>query len=115
MTYSSSLSVSRHRYAMRNQNTTSFRAEQRRIGPISNFILLAVLACILGLLYLTQVTKTNAYGYEINDLQTKQAQLADEKMQLELTSARLQSLERIKQSSVAAGMPQLAPSATLQN
>lgn len=100
---------------MRNQNTTSFRAEQRRIGPISNFILLAVLACILGLLYLTQVTKTNAYGYEINDLQTKQAQLADEKMQLELTSARLQSLERIKQSSVAAGMPQLAPSATLQN
>ena len=41
----------------------------RAFGPISNSIILIVLACLLGLLYLTQVTKTNTYGYQINGLQ----------------------------------------------
>lgn len=100
---------------MRNQNTTSFRTEQRKIGPISNIILLVILACVLGLLYLTQVTKTNAYGYEISDLKQRQSQLAEEKAQLELTSARLQALERVKNSEVAASMAQVVPSGTLQN
>lgn len=100
---------------MRNQNTTSFRTDQRKIGPISNIILLVILACVLGLLYLTQVTKTNAYGYEIQDLQDKQSQLVEEKAQLELTSARLQALERVKNSEVATSMTQVVPSGTLQN
>ena len=57
--------------------------------------------CILGLLYLTQINKTNAYTYPINDLQTKQQQLADEQQNLQVQSARLQSLERIQKSGVA--------------
>ena len=73
MTYSSSLAMNRQRFASRNQNTTSFREQERSIGPISNTIILIVLACILGLLYLTQVTKTNAYGYKINELNTAPA------------------------------------------
>jgi len=75
MTYSSTLSMSRGQYAGRNQNVVSFRTKERTLGPISNTIILVVLACLLGLLYLTQVTKTNAYGYSINDLQQKQTQL----------------------------------------
>ena len=68
MTYSSSLALGRQRFAGKNQNTTSFRSQEKTIGPISNTVILIVLACLLGLLYLTQVTKTNAHGYKINAL-----------------------------------------------
>jgi hypothetical protein len=105
--------MSRQRFASRNQNTTSFRTAERRLGPVSNTIMLIVLACLLGLLYLTQVTKTNAYGYKINDLQQKQTQLSDEHAQLQIAQARLESLEHIKNSKVAAGMTTVAPSGTV--
>src|SRR5690606_31112882 len=98
MTYSSTIAMNRQRFSGRNQNTTPFHDKQQRIGPISNTIMLIVLACLLGLLYLTQVTKTNAYGYEINQLQEEQASLQTEHDELEISSARLQSLERVKNS-----------------
>lgn len=113
MTYSSSLAMGRQRIASRNQNTTSFRTRERTLGPVSNTILLVILACLLGLLYLTQVTKTNAYGYEINSLQQKQTQLRDEHAQLELAQARLESLERVKNSTVAANLTPISPSGTV--
>ena len=69
MTYSSSLAHGRKSAGLnRNQNTASFRSRERALGPVSNSVILIVLACLLGLLYLTQVTKTNAFGYKINDL-----------------------------------------------
>lgn len=116
MTYSSSsLAMSRQRYASRNQNTTSFRSRERSIGPVSNTIMLIVLACLLGLLYLTQVTKTNAYSYRLNDLRTQQTELQAEQDQLEVNSARLQALERVKSSDAAKNFVSVAPSATIQN
>jgi cell division protein FtsL len=115
MTYSSSLALSRSQFAGRNQNSVSFRATEKRLGPISNTLILIVLACLLGLLYLTQVTKTNAYGYKINSLQQQQAKLTSENNDLEVASARLQSVERAKTSAVAQGMVSVAPSDTLQN
>lgn len=98
----------------RNQNAVSFRNKDRTLGPISNTIILIVLACLLGLLYLTQVTKTNAYGYEINDLQTKQAQLESEHDDLEVASARLQSLDRVQASDTAKNMTAVAPSSAIR-
>lgn len=115
MTYSSALSMSRGHYAGRNQNVVEFHADKQKLGPISNTIILVVLACLLGLLYLTQVTKTNAYGYEINSLQEKQAQLQSEHDDLELASARLQSLDRVQHSQVASALVPVAPSGTVQN
>ncbi|PID31857.1 hypothetical protein CR970_03765 [Candidatus Saccharibacteria bacterium] len=106
--------MSRQRYAGRNQNTTGFRTREYTLGPISNTILLVIMACLLGLLYLTQVTKTNAFGYTINDLQQQQTELADEHAQLEVASARLQALEQIKNSDVAQNMVSVAPSGTIQ-
>jgi hypothetical protein len=50
MTYSNSMVVSRQRFSTRNQNTTSFRDGKGKIGPISNTIILIVLACLLGLI-----------------------------------------------------------------
>ncbi len=114
MTYSSSLSMSRQRFSNRNQNAVSFRSTTRSLGPISNTIILVVLACLLGLLYLTQVTKTNAYGYRINELNEQQSALKAEHDELQVESARLQALDRIKGSEVAKNMVSVAPNATVQ-
>jgi hypothetical protein len=115
MTYSSTLAVGRQRYASRNQNTTSFKARGKAVGPISNTIILIVLACIVGLLYLTQVTKTNAYSYQINDLKDQQAGLRAEHDQLAIDSARLQAQERVKNSDVAKQLVSVAPAGVVQN
>jgi len=115
MTYSSSMAVGRQRQIGRNQNAVSFRNKERTLGPISNTIILIVLACLLGLLYLTQVTKTNAYGYQINDLQEQQTQLKSEHDDLEVASARLQSLDRVASSDTAKKMTAVAPSGSVRN
>ena len=115
MTYSRSLALSRQQYGTRHRNAVTFRAAERTLGPISNTIILIVLACLLGLLYLTQVTKTNAYGYTINDLKVQQTQLQSQHDDLEVASARLQSLDRVKASSVASAMQAVSPSATVNN
>lgn len=107
--------MGRNRYQARNQNSVSFRATTRTLGPVSNTIVLIVLACLLGLLYLTQVTKTNAYGYQINSLQQKQTQLKNEHADLVVASARLQSLDRVQDSAVAKGLVSVAPSGNVKN
>jgi len=112
MTYSSSLAMNRSRYKGRNQNSVSFQPQARVLGPISNTIILIVLACLLGLLYLTQVTRTNAYGYQINALQQQQADLKSRHNDLEVASARLQSLDRVGGSAVAKKLVPVSPSGT---
>lgn len=130
MTYSNSLALGRQRLGAnsqtsfreaatttwgKNQNTAGFQDKQKRLGPISNSIMLIVLTCLLGLLYLTQVTKTNAYGYRINTLNQEQTRLSDEHDQLVVAAARLQALDRVKNSAVAKTLVSVAPSTTVQN
>ena len=115
MTYSSSLAVGRKSvFIGRNQNGIAFRVQERALGPVSNTVILIVLALVLGMLYLTQVTKTNAYGYQINGLQQQQAQLTAEHNDLEVASARLQAVPRIQNSDQAKNLVATAPSKTLQ-
>ena len=109
------MAMGRQRYATRNQNAVSFKREMKGFGPISNTIVLIVLACILGLLYLTQVTKTNAYGYKINDLRSQATSLKSEHDELEVASARLQALDRAKNSAVAGNLVSVAPVSVIQN
>ena len=114
MTYSTSLSIGKSRFSTRGQNAVSFRNESSRLGPVSNAIVLIVLTCLIGLVYLTQVTKTNAYSYRIEDLQTKQSSLKEEQKDLELTSARLRSLDSEAVAKASAGLVSVAPTATIQ-
>jgi hypothetical protein len=115
MTYASSLALGRKgRGPARNQNGVAYRTREHALGPVSNTIILIVLACLLGLLYLTQVTKTNAYGYEISGLQERQAQLKEEHSELEVAAARLQAAERVQNSGVAQGLVSVAPNAVVQ-
>lgn len=115
MTYSSSIAANRKRYAGRNQNTTSFKTDTKVLGPISNAIILIVLACVLGLMYLTQVTKTNSYGYKLNSLTTQASELQQQHDELEVASARLQALDRVKNSEQAKSLVSVSPSGTLTN
>ncbi len=105
--------MSRRSYARRNQNAVSFQARARTLGPVSNTIVLIVLACLVGLLYLTQVTKTNSYGYTINGLQQQQSKLKDENANLEVSAARLQSLDRVAASQVAKSLVSVTPSGVI--
>lgn len=113
MTYSSSLALGRSQFSGHGRNSVSFRASERKFGPISNTIILIVLACLLGLLYLTQVTKTNAYGYTINELHVQQTALQSKNADLQVDSARLQSLDRAQNSTVASTMVAVAPTASV--
>lgn len=106
--------MNRRRYVARNQNRQSFKSNEKAIGPISNTIILVVLICMLGLLYLTQVTRANSYTYKIDDLKTEQSSLQSEHDQLVLDAARLQSLERIQASKAAKSLVSTAPSQTIQ-
>ncbi len=115
MTYSSSLALSRSQFASRSNNTVSLNIRAKRLGPISNTIILIVLACLLGLFYLSQVTKTNAEGFTLNSLQQQQTQLKTENANLAVSSAQLQSVSRAQSSSVAKNMVPLTPSATAIN
>jgi outer membrane murein-binding lipoprotein Lpp len=115
MTYSNSIAGSRQKYSTRNQNSTSFRDQARTLGPISNTIILIVLACLLGLLYLTQVTKTNTFSYQINSLETQQTQLQTQHDQLEIDATRLQSIERVASSPTTQQLASITPTVTIKN
>lgn len=110
MTYSSSVAMSRRTgYSRRNQNSVSFLNSAKTLGPVSNTIILIFLFCLIGLLYLTQVTKTNSFGYTINSLEQQQSQLKDQNANLKVATARLQSLERVATSKVAKSLVSTAP------
>lgn len=87
----------------RNQNTVKFQPA-KRLGPVSATVLVALMLAVLGLIYLTQITKTSTYGYQINELNNQKEQLLSEQRDLEVETARLQALERVGQSDVAKAM-----------
>ena len=114
MTYSSSLQLGKSRFSTRGQNAVSFRNDSTRLGPVSNAIVLIVLTCLIGLVYLTQVTKTNAYSYQIQELQTKQSSLKEDQKDLELSAARLKSIDSEAVAKASQSLVSVAPSGTIQ-
>lgn len=115
MTYSAATNSNPNRSAFgRNQNTTYFKSTKSKVGPISNVIILTVIICLMGLIYLTQVTKTYALGYKLNDLSSQQDQLASEHANLELESVKLRSIEKVKSSQASASMTSISPTVYAQ-
>jgi hypothetical protein len=111
MTYGKSVLISRQAAYQRNRNVITISAHRAGLGPISNAIVLILVVCLLGLMYLTQVTRTNALGYRLSDLTTRQTQLKEEYASLEVEAVRLQSLERAQNSTVAQSMTEIKPTA----
>jgi len=93
----------------RNQNTVAF-ASSIKLGPVAHTVLVALMITVLGLIYLTQATKTTSYDYETSKIDDQIAELDKEKNDLQVENARLTALENIKKSSVASTMT--APTST---
>ena len=114
MTYSQTASLSRNGIYRKNQNTHSLRGSSLSIGPISTIMIVIVLVSFIGMLYLSQVTKTNTYGYKVSTLTQQETTLKREKADLELESVKLQSLERVKNSQAAKELQPIQPTAYAQ-
>lgn len=115
MTYGKSISLNRTSAYQRNRNVISMSTSKRGMGPISSIIILVLVLCLLGLMYLTQVTKTNALGYKLSELNIKESQLKEEYASLEVESTKLQNLDRVKSSSVASSMVDTKPTAFISH
>jgi cell division protein FtsL len=111
MTYGKSVTLSRAASYQRNRNVVSLQASKTGLGPITNIVVIVLILCLLGLVYLTQVTKTNALGYKVSELTTQQENLNEEYASLELEAVRLQNLDRIKNSDVAKSLNDTQPTA----
>lgn len=85
----------------RNQAVGRYRDERPRLGPFSNALILIIAITLMGLLYLTQITKTSVYGFEVSGLKDEKKTLETENQNLRIEAARLQSIERLRKSKVA--------------
>ena len=85
----------------RNSNLNSMDYSKKGLGPISNALFLAVIITMLGLLYLSQVTKANDYSFTISGLESQKEQLIEENQSLAVEAARLASIENVQKSEVA--------------
>ncbi len=82
----------------RNQNIIKHSLDGKQFGPVAHTVIVVLLLSVMGLMYLAQINKTNAYTYPINGLETKKEALLDEKSRLEVEAARLGSLDSVKKS-----------------
>ena len=93
----------------RNQNLVEYRSNVK-LGPTANVVVIVLLIALLGVLYLTQLSKTGSYSYEQNKINQRKSDLVAEQDNLKVENARLQSLANIKNSTVAKAMT--APATT---
>lgn len=93
----------------RNQNTTRFQSAIK-LGPVAHTVLIALMIIVLGLIYVTQATRTTSYDYQAQKIDSQIADLNEQKGELEIENARLTALETVKKSSVASTMT--SPSST---
>lgn len=84
----------------RNQNTVSF-VSNVKLGPVTHTVLVALMVTVLGLVYLTQATRTTAYDYEAQKIDNQIAALETKKTDLEIENARLTALDTVRSSDVA--------------
>ena len=87
----------------RNQNTTRF-VSAIKLGPVAHTVLVALMIIVLGLIYVTQATRTTGYDYEMQKIDSQIAEFGQQKSELEIENTRLTALESVKNSSVAKEM-----------
>lgn len=80
------------------------------MGTMANIAAIVLFTALLGMIYLTQLSKTGSFSYEINKINRQKTELAAQRDNLKVENARLQSLNTIKNSEVARQMT--APAST---
>jgi len=117
MAYSTTFMLSRANTSTswrRNQNTVRHSLSDKQFGPVAHTVVVVLLLSVMGLMYLAQINKTNAYTYPINELQTKRTSLLAEQQQLKVEAARLGSLDTVKNSTVAQNLVDPAKTQSIQ-
>ncbi len=115
MAYSTTFMLSRQAAAFsRNQNSVRHAYANKQFGPIAHTVVVVLLLSVMGLMYLAQINKTNAYTYPINELETKKQTLLSEQGQLKVEAARLGSLDTVKNSAVAQTLTSPAKTETIR-
>lgn len=100
MTYHTAV-MAQQRTLRRNRNSIKHQQLRKGLGPIANIVLIVIMITTLGMIYLTQITKSTSYSYQLDELKSRKTQLANQNKDLLFESTRLQALERIRTSSVA--------------
>ena len=98
MTYASLVGLTRNGAYRNNQNQIRYGSRRLLIGPISNFIILLVLTCLLVIFYLAQVTKTNNYGYVLDEYVDSSNQFKQDYQELLIEESKLRSVTRFQGS-----------------
>lgn len=111
MTYSQSISIQKNQVYRRGQNTYSIARSRSRLGPVTTVVLLLSMVSLIGIMYLSQVTRTNTLGYKLSSLQQEESKLQKEHADLEVETVRLQSIEKVKNSQIAEALVPIKPTA----
>lgn len=90
-------------FARRNQNLSRHK-EIIDLGPTMASFMIIIAVFLLAFLYLLQITKTNTFGAQINNLNHQHTELLQQQQNLQLEAARLQSITKIQNSNVAKSM-----------
>lgn len=89
-------SVKRSSNVRRNRELKGYKTQSKKLGPVSTTVILTILLGLLAMLYLTQITKTSVYGYQVNSLSDTKQDLQQQQRELAVEAARLHSIERVK-------------------
>lgn len=98
----------------RNQNTIRHSLSSKQFGPVAHTVFVVLLLSVMGLMYLAQINKTNAFTYPINELEAKRDILLSEQQQLKVEAAKLGSLETVKNSTVAQNLTNPSSTQTIR-
>lgn len=76
-------------------------------GPVTATLMLVGMVILLGLMYLSQVTKTSTFNYKISNLENKQIELQATKDNLSIDAARLKSIAEAKKAAEKGQLSQI--------
>lgn len=91
------------------QNRNMVRHTPKTLGVVSQGVILSLLVVVIGLIYVTQGTRSTNYDYELNAIESEISELEAKKEDLAVEKARLTSVAAAANSEVAVAMEDASP------
>ena len=91
------------------QNRNTVRHTPKTLGAVSQSVILTLLVVVIGLIYITQGTRSTNYDYELNNIENEISELEARKEDLAVEKARLTSVATTNNSEVAMMMEDASP------
>lgn len=91
------------------QNRNTVRHTPKTLGAVSQSVILSLLVVVIGLIYITQGTRSTNYDYELNNIENEISELEAKKEDLAVEKARLTSVAAAASSEVAVTMEDASP------